>query len=144
MAVERVVVEVHLRVERQQIAARGDDERVDLEHRRVGAPERVVQGVQQLRELPELRALETECEADLPRLERQQPDARVHVLAQDTLGCGGGHLLDVHAASGTGHDDRTSDGAIEQQAHVEFAADLQALLDEHARDDRGLRDRSGA
>ena len=52
VAVERVVVEVHLRVERQQVAGGGDDERVDLEHRRVGAPEGVVEGVQQLRDLP--------------------------------------------------------------------------------------------
>ena len=42
MAVERVVVEVHLRVERQQAPVFGHDQRIDLDERGVGALERLV------------------------------------------------------------------------------------------------------
>ena len=59
----------------------------------------------------------------------------MHVLAHDPLGGGRGHLLDVHAAGGAGHDDRLARRTIEQQAHVQLALDLEAFLDQHARDD---------
>ena len=42
MLVERVVVEGHLGVERDDVAALGDDQRVDLDHRRVGGDEGLV------------------------------------------------------------------------------------------------------
>ena len=76
MAVERVVVEVHLRVEREQIAVLGDDERVDFDQRRVGRLERVVDGVHQLAGLRDLRPVEAEREGELARLERRSARRR--------------------------------------------------------------------
>ena len=43
VAEERVVVEVHLGVEREQLARLGDDQRVDLEQARVELDERAVE-----------------------------------------------------------------------------------------------------
>ena len=48
MPEERVVVEGHLGVEREQVAAGGDDQRIDLDERRVGADERVVDAPREL------------------------------------------------------------------------------------------------
>ena len=56
MPVERVVVEVHLGVEREQAAVFGDDERIDLDERRVGRVERLVERRHQLAGLRDLRA----------------------------------------------------------------------------------------
>ena len=41
--IERVVVEVHFRVQRDHLAAAGEDQRIDLHQRRVGFPESLVQ-----------------------------------------------------------------------------------------------------
>src|SRR5688572_32400157 len=56
MPVERVVVEVHLRIEREQVAALGDNQRVDLQDRRIGGDERVVQGEHQDRKSTRLNS----------------------------------------------------------------------------------------
>ena len=71
VAEERVVVEVHLRVEREQVAVFGDDQRIDLEQRGVGGDERLVERGHQLRRLADLRPLEPERERQLARLERR-------------------------------------------------------------------------
>ena len=79
--VQRVVVEVHLRVERQQIAGGGDDQRVDFDERRVGGEKRLVERRRQLDELVHLRPVEADREPELPRLERHEADARLDVDA---------------------------------------------------------------
>ena len=56
----------------------------------------------------------------------------------------GGDLLDVHAAGRAGHHHRLARRAIEHDAQIQLARHLQTLLDEHARDRRGLRGRSDA
>ena len=74
--IQRVVVEVHLGVERQQIAALGDDERVDLEQRRVGRDERLVERQHHLGRLADLRVGEADGKRQLARLVRLQPNRR--------------------------------------------------------------------
>src|SRR6185436_12457443 len=135
MPIQRVVVEVHLRVERQQIPGRGDDQRVDLEQRRVGGEIRVVERGDDLDELVDLRAVEADAEPELPRLEWHDADARLDVDLDDLLRRLFGDLFDVHAAGGAGHDHRLAGGAIEHDAQVEFARHLQPFLDQHARDE---------
>ena len=72
MAVERVVVEVHLRVEREQVAVFGDDERVDLESEASVADERVVERRSSASPaLPTCAPFEAERERELARLERR-------------------------------------------------------------------------
>ena len=71
------------------------------------------------------------------------PVPRIDVLAQDLLGVRRRDLLDVHAAGGAGDDDRARRGAIDDDAEVELALDLQPFLDQHAADLLALRGRSG-
>ena len=47
MAEERVVVEVDLRVERKQLVVLRRDEGIDLEQRRIGFDERLVQALEE-------------------------------------------------------------------------------------------------
>jgi hypothetical protein len=51
VAVERVVVEVELRVEGVHVAVGGDDHRVDLDHRAIALDEELVERVEQAAEL---------------------------------------------------------------------------------------------
>ncbi len=44
-------------------------------------------------------------------------------------------FFDLHAARGAGHDDGRFDGAVDQDAEVELALDVEALFDEQALDD---------
>src|SRR5579859_6276349 len=54
---------------------------------------------------------------------------------QDGRGIFLGDFLDFHAAGAAGHKDDASGFAIDQQAEVEFALDVQAFFDEQALDD---------
>ncbi len=63
-AEERVRVEAHLRVERDEVARPGDDERVDLDHRRVAVAEGAVAAAEHLPHLRDLRALQPEAEGE--------------------------------------------------------------------------------
>ncbi len=137
--VEGVVVEVHLGVERQQVAAGGDHERIDFDQRGIGGDERVVQRRHQLDRLVDLRAVEADRKADLPRLERHQPDARLDEDLDDLLRRRGGDLLDVHAAGSARHHHRLAGGAIEHEAQIQLARHLQTFLDEDTRHDAPFR-----
>src|SRR5260370_6050907 len=46
-----------------------------------------------------------------------------------------GDFLDFHSASGAGHENDAAGGAIDEQAEIEFALDVQAFFDEQALDD---------
>ena len=49
MAIKRVVIEIHLRIEGQQITFAGHHQRVDLQHGRVAAEHRVIKRREQLK-----------------------------------------------------------------------------------------------
>src|ERR1043166_6341531 len=90
MFVQRVVVEVHLRIESEQIAGSGHDERIDLHKRRFGGEECVVERGGQLDELVDLLSVEADGESELPRFERTDADARLDIDLRDALGRFGG------------------------------------------------------
>jgi hypothetical protein len=135
VAVQRVVVKIHLRVEREQIARRRDDERVDFQQRRVGRQVGVVERRHDLHELVDLNRVEADAERELARFERHDADARLDVDTHDLFRRLLGDLLDVHAAGSAGHDHRLARGAIEHDAQVQLARHLQTFFDEHAPDD---------
>ena len=72
--------------------------------------------------------------ASLRRLERDDAGAGVDVLAENLLGFLRRDLLDVHAAGGARDDDGRRGRAIDQDAQIELAIDLQPFLDQHATD----------
>ena len=134
----RVVVEVHLRVERQQVAFAGHDERVDLDQRRIGGLEGLVDRRHQLHGLAHGGPFEAQLERQLLRLERLEAGRRVDVLLEDELGRLFRDLLDLHAAGRAGHHDGPLGRAVDDEAEVQFAGDRQPLLHEHALDDLAL------
>src|SRR5688572_26244698 len=78
--VERVVVEVQLAVEREQLPLLRDDERVDLDQRGVPFDEQPVEPAQERVEALALRGVEREGTRDLADLIRLEPDERVDEL----------------------------------------------------------------
>ena len=104
--IERVVVERHLRVEREQVAGRGDDQRIDFEQRRVGRDERLVERRHHLDGLADLVARQAELKRELPRLERLQPERRIDGRLEDAIGRLFGDLLDLDAAIRADHQHR--------------------------------------
>ena len=107
----------------------GDDQRIDLEQRRVGGEIGVVERRHHLDELVDLRAVEADAEAELARLERHEADARIDVDADDLLRRLRRDLFDVHAAGGARHDHRLAGRAIEHDAQIELARHLQPFFD---------------
>jgi hypothetical protein len=84
VAVERVVVEVELGVERVNVVVGGDDDRVDLDHRAIAVDEQFVERVEQAAELAGGGG-EAEVVAELADLVGLQAGERVDELAEDFL-----------------------------------------------------------
>ncbi len=131
MAEQRVVIEVHLGVERHDLAVAGQDQRVDFRERRIGVVECLVQ---RLEEIPRLRNAVTR-HADLARdvfgvlvgkaLEGILDDDLVYFLGG--LGC---DLLDVHAALARGHQRHALGAAVNHHAEVQLLLDVGAFFDQ--------------
>ncbi len=136
MPVERVVVDRELRIERLDHSAGRDDQRVDLaEH---GVEARV--GLEELRHdrgdlLLLRRIVDTGLVHQPPGLPRVEPLERVDVEAHERLRCGGGDLLDVHAALRREHEQGLPGATIEGQRQVVLLLDLRRLLDPELVDD---------
>ncbi len=129
MPEHRVVVEVHLRVEREEIAVFRHDQRIDFQQRRIGGDEGVVERRHDFDRLADLRPLEAEREGELARLVRGKAETRVDVFLEDLLGRLLGDLLDLDAAFLADHQREALARAIQHDAEVQLALDPEALLD---------------
>ena len=130
VAVERVVVEVHLGVESDHPAVGGRDQRVDLEQRGVGLAVGLGQSVHEFRARLESVAFESEPERELAAEVGVEPHIWVEVGLEDGVGVLGRDLFDLHAAELRRHHHRESLGAVEDHTQVELAIDRQSLFDE--------------
>ncbi len=131
MAAQGVVIEIELRVEGHHVAALGDDQRIDLDHRTVGLDEKIIERVEQLaRRTHQVRG-EPEELGQLAGLVGLQAEGRVNVLADDRIRIGLGDFLNVHAALGAGNDDRSRGGAIDENGEIKFAVDFLRFGDHH-------------
>ena len=139
MAERGVVVEIELAVEGQHVARGRDDQRVDLGQRGIGVDEQADEVLEERRALLRRVAREPERLADLPGLEVGQAEADVDRLAVDLLGRLLGDGLDLDAALGRGHQDRTLQGAIDGHAEVKLAGDVVADGHQHLGDELALR-----
>ena len=74
---QRIVVEGHLRVEREDLVVLGDDQRIDLEHGRVIVAEGAIGAHDRLHRARHLLEIEAELKGEFARLELLQADGRL-------------------------------------------------------------------
>ena len=98
MPVERVGVEIHLRIEAQQLAVPGHNQRIDLEQAHILVDEQPVDVADHLHALADLAAGEAEREGDLTAMEREVAGCRIDRQRDDFVRRVVGDLLDIHAA----------------------------------------------
>ena len=130
MAIERVVVEVHLRVEREEAAVGRGDERIDFDQRRIGIFGSSRQRHHELDRSVDELGFEPQPESDLARLERQQAVAGNEVNFDDGVGIFGCDFFDLHAAGRRCHEDVAPDLTVEHDAEVHLAGDGQRLFNQ--------------
>ena len=142
VAKQRVVVEVHLRVEREQVAALGDDQRVDLEDRRIGGDERLVERSIILTPFFTESPVRPTAKARCCAWNGCRPTAGIDEDLVDLLRRLVGDFFDLDAALFADHQHDALRGAIEDESEVELAVDGEAFLDQQARRPSGRRGRS--
>ena len=131
MAEQRVVVERDLGVERRDLAVGGDDQRVDLDERRVLGDEGVVELAQQRADRADDVGVDAGVEGEPAAVEVLEAEQRVDVQAGDRVRVALGHLLDVHAALGGEHDQRLLGRAVEDDRRVVLRGDVGGRLHPH-------------
>src|SRR5690606_28133732 len=126
---QRVVLDVDLRVERDDLPVAGDDQRVDRDEARVAAGEELHELPQDLLERLLLARAEPETEAAAPRQILLQPGRRMDVHREVLLRRLRRDLLAIPAARRRRHDRAAPDRAVDEQAQVELARDIRARFD---------------
>ena len=129
LPVERVVVDVELRVTCEQRTVGLDEERIDLDQRRVGLHVDVVEALRDVGHGVALFGRYAGLEAERARLVGKEAEHRVGPAARDLLGRARGDLLDVHTADRREHHHRAPLVAVERDAEVELLRDVRGALD---------------
>jgi anthranilate phosphoribosyltransferase len=139
VAEERVVVEGHLGVERDELAVACNDAWIDLEHGRIGVDKRAIERLQKRYGVGSNLDGQAHSKRNLARLIWLQADDWLNHFAKNRAGIVLGDFFNFHAACGAGHKNHFAFGAIDQQPKIQFAFDFQAFFDEQALDDAALR-----
>ena len=141
MAVKRVVVESNFRIERNEPAIAGDDARINFHERRVRLHERAIERLKKRHCRVHNFRREAESEGEFARLKRQQSSGGMNRLAQNRFGIVLGDFLDFHSAGGAGHKHGRAHRAIDENAEIKFALDVEAFFDQQAANDAPFRAR---
>ena len=134
MAVQGVVIEAHLRVERQQVTAAGDDKRVDLDKAGIKLAKGAVYAAKETGKLLRRVLRQTENTGNAAHVVRLQAGGRVDAERQDLLGLRFRDLFDVHAAFTGGDHSHPAVAAIDQKREIQLVADIAPFLDIEALD----------
>src|SRR5262249_40374188 len=143
VAIERVVVEIDLRVQRVKFAVFGQQEGIDLDERGVHFDIGAVEREHEFRGFADQLRRQAQTERQVARLERLHTDGRVDIFLQNLFGSPGRHLLDVHTAGGRSHKDQRRRGAVEQYPQIKLLLDPQSFLDEQRMNRSAFRTRLG-
>ena len=120
VAEQRVVVEVHLGVERHYRTVLQDCEGIDLDQAGVGCHERVRERQDRPLGGAARLGLEVQRKRKFTGLIGTHADRGIDRYRPDLLGSGGRHLLDLDPAVGRGHDDEAPLFPVECHAEVSF------------------------
>ncbi len=129
-----VVIQVQLRIQRQQFAGRGDDQWIDFEQTGVAFLHQPEGGGQQGGKSADLFAFQAQSEREVAALVRLQPCRRTDYFGQDGVRIPNRHLLDIHATGRRGHDHEAFPAAIDQHAEVELPFQGNGFLDQNGID----------
>ncbi len=130
--VERVVVEVHLGIQRNHVTVAGEDQRIDFRERRVGFPECLVQAFQDRARLRYASLRNPDHARQVVSLRIGQALLRVDEYLVDFLRRVRRDLFDVHAAFRGGHHADFLRTAVHHQADIQLLADIGAFFDQQA------------
>ena len=120
VAVEGVGVEGDLRIEGEDVAGRGGDEGVDLEHRGVGLPEHRVEIADEFGGVLGFGAGEAEAGDEVADLEIGEAVGGIDEDLEEFFRRVVGDGLDVHAALGGGDDHGLGGRAVEEDGEIVF------------------------
>jgi hypothetical protein len=147
LARHRLVLHLHVGVERHEAAVLELRERVDLRERHVAVPEQTGEARDDRSEPVELGAGHARVGDHLLRLEVGEGEEVREVAAPDVVGVVLGHLLDVDPAHVAEQDQRPLGSAVPDDARVVLLLDLGARVHEHPAGhvpaDLELKDRLG-
>src|SRR5205823_1212057 len=125
MTEQRVVVEVDLRVEREEVFVSGQQEGINLEERRIGLLVSSVERLHELGCLIDQFGGQAQPERELARLIGPKADGRINRLLHNLFRRRGGDLFDVHAARARSHKDGATRLPVEYDAEVELSINRQ-------------------
>ncbi len=126
---QRVVIEVHLGVERHDRTCPANHERVDFQQACIRRRECLVRSNNQTGRGFDLIPLETKRESDLPRMERLNARDGIDRDDGDLFRRRRRNFFDIHAAFGGGHDRNPTGPTVDQHAEVQLARDVGAFFD---------------
>ena len=131
---EFVIVDNHFAVERDDVARRSDDKRVDLRERTACRHKGRIQLLHDFRRCARQLGDLVQEKAELERFERHQAVPHVHRVIANLFGSRRGDFLDVDTACRTDHEHRLLPRAVDDDADIRFAHDIGGRGDEHLRD----------
>ena len=129
MQEQRVVVEIGLGVEADQLFVLGDDQRIDLEQAHIGVDEGLVDVGEQRPQLLRQIGVELQRLRHAAHMMRADAGDRIDRNGHDLVRRVVRHFFDVHAAFGGDHDGDARGLAVDQHRQVEFLVDRRAFLD---------------
>ena len=132
LAKQRVVVDVDLRIQGNQLPVRGDHQRVDLDEPRVTLIEHAKQSSEQFAERRRGRFFQPQRERKPARLIRQHAGGHRNANRENALRMLGRDGLDVHAAIATGDKHDAFTRAVHQGTQVKLACNCRGAFDQKA------------
>jgi hypothetical protein len=139
VAVKRVVVEIDLGVEADDLAILGHDQRVDFQKAHVLGDECLVEALDHLADLLGGVAFQLQGGGDLVSDIGRVTDGRLDLEGLDLFRRLVRHFLDVHAALGGDDEGDAAGGAVHQGGKIKLAIDRRTVLDVEALDHAALR-----
>src|SRR5690348_6031922 len=138
MPEHRVVVELNFGVERDQFAVASDDQRIDFEQGSVKFEKGAVNGLEKLNGCADHFRRKAEAKGEFARVICLKARCRVDTLTDDSVGILLGNFLDFHAAGRARHENGRADRAIDEQAEVKLALNVESFFDEQSANDAAL------